>query len=127
LLVDYPGSQTSFPDGRKPNSHGLDMKQIIILKMHYYFAAQIRINTPEEYQKYIDKADQVFKKFKGKYLAVDNHPEVVEGSWNYTRTILIEFESKSDFEEWYYSPEYQEILKFRLQAADCDTILIEGY
>ncbi len=94
--------------------------------MSYYFIAQIRINDESEYQKYIDKSAEVFAKYKGKYLAVDNEPLVLEGSWNYTRTVVITFGSKSDFKAWYGSDDYQKILQHRLKAAKCDTVLVRG-
>ena len=94
--------------------------------MNYYFIAQIKIKDKKSYQKYIDKAASVFAKYKGEYIAVNDNPEILEGKWNYTRTVLIRFGNKSDFEKWYHSPEYQEILKYRLKAADCDTILVRG-
>lgn len=94
--------------------------------MSYYFVAQIKINDAIKYQKYIDKAGEVFKKFNGKYLSVDNEPTLLEGFWDYTRTVLIEFKSKNDFTDWYQSSDYQEILKHRLKAADCDTVLLKG-
>jgi uncharacterized protein (DUF1330 family) len=94
--------------------------------MSYYFIAQIRIKDLKEYENYIDKAGDIFKKYKGKYLSVDNNPQILEGNWDYTRTILIEFKSVTDFNEWYNSVDYQEILKYRLEAADCDTILVKG-
>ena len=91
-----------------------------------YFVAQIKINDHSEYQKYVDKADETFAKYKGEYLAVDNGPIVLEGDWKYSRTVIIRFESKNDFDSWYYSEEYQKILKHRLNAAVCDTVLVEG-
>jgi len=94
--------------------------------MSYYFVAQIRINDETEYQQYIDKVDEVFDRFNGVYLSVDNDPQIIEGNWNYTRTVLIRFDSKTDFNNWYNSNAYQKILKHRLKAADCDTILIKG-
>ncbi|MFZ1290122.1 MAG: DUF1330 domain-containing protein [Melioribacteraceae bacterium] len=94
--------------------------------MSYYFIANIKINDENEYQKYLDDVDIVFKKFNGKYLAVDESPNILEGSWHYTKSVLIQFETKKDFDDWYYSEEYQKILKFRLNAADCDSILIKG-
>ena len=57
--------------------------------MSYYFVAQIRINDDIEYQKYIDQAGVVFKKYNGEYLSVDNKPQVLEGDWTYSRTVLI--------------------------------------
>lgn len=92
----------------------------------YYFVANININDLNEYQKYVDKVDGVFSKYKGKYLALDDNPEVLEGKWKYTRSVIVSFETKLDFDNWYNSKEYQEILKYRLNAAECDTILIKG-
>ena len=94
--------------------------------MSCYFIAQIRINDEQEYQEYIDRAGAVFRKYRGEYLAVDNNPKILEGTWDYTRTVLIRFDNRDDFDAWYNSGEYREILKHRLRAADCDTILVQG-
>jgi uncharacterized protein (DUF1330 family) len=94
--------------------------------MSYYFIASIRIKDEQEYQKYIDHVDEVFQKFKGTYLVVDNSPMVLEGSWDYTRSVVIRFEAREDFDSWYSSEEYQTILKHRLAGAVCDTILVKG-
>ena len=94
--------------------------------MSVYFMASIRIHDPEEYQLYLDHAGEIFSRYKGRYLAVDNQPEVLEGAWNYSRAVLIYFDSKEDFESWYHSDDYQEILKYRSAAAECDTILIHN-
>jgi uncharacterized protein (DUF1330 family) len=94
--------------------------------MSFYFIANIKIKDQNKYQKYLDEVDEIFKRHNNKYLAVDDNPHILEGNWNYTRTVLIEFSTKQDFDKWYYSEEYQKILKYRLSAADCDTILIKG-
>jgi uncharacterized protein (DUF1330 family) len=94
--------------------------------MSYYFMANIRIEDIEEYQKYLDQAGQIFSKYNGKYLAIDNQTRVMEGSWDYSRAVLIRFNSEEDFNAWYQSEEYQQILQHRLKAATCDTILIKG-
>jgi len=70
---------------------------------------RIRIDDTLEYRKYLDKSEAVFKKYKGTYLSVDNEPLVLEGKWDYTRTVLIKFENKKDFEDWYHSDDYQDI------------------
>lgn len=94
--------------------------------MTHYFVAQIRIHDQDEYNKYLDKFDDIFSRYKGEYLAIDESPGHLEGEWNYTKSVLIKFNSKEEFEDWYYSEDYQRILKHRLNAADCDTILLEG-
>jgi uncharacterized protein (DUF1330 family) len=94
--------------------------------MTHYFSAQIKINDPAEYEKYLERFDDIFSQYKGEYLAIDESPTLLEGDWNYTKSVLIKFNSKQDFEDWYYSDDYQSILKYRLKASKCDTILIEG-
>lgn len=92
--------------------------------MSAYFIANIRINDEVEYQKYLEHVSEVFSKFNGKYLKVDNNPVVLEGKWDYSRLVLIEFPDTNSLTKWYHSNEYQTILKHRLLAADCDTIMI---
>jgi uncharacterized protein (DUF1330 family) len=94
--------------------------------MKHYFVAQIKINDPEEYEKYLEHFDEIFSRYNGEYLAIDEAPALLEGKWNYTKSVLIRFNSSKDFEEWYYSEDYQKILKYRLSSSDCDTILLEG-
>ena len=91
--------------------------------MSAYFIANIKIKDEDEYRKYLINADNVFSKFNGKYLTVDQHPEILEGNWDYSRLVLIEFPDKESLKRWYYSSEYQEIIQFRLAGADCDTII----
>jgi len=92
----------------------------------HYFVAQIKIHDHRTYQKYIDRAGDIFSKYNGEYLVVDDHPEIIEGKWNYDRTVIIRFNTKEDFKSWYHSKDYQEIVKDRLSSSICDTILLKG-
>jgi len=94
--------------------------------MSYYFFVRINIIDPAEYQKYLDKAGETFKRYKGEYLVVDDEPLVLEGSWDKARTVLIRFGSRKDFWDWYYSEDYQGILKHRITAAECNAMLVKG-
>jgi uncharacterized protein (DUF1330 family) len=94
--------------------------------MGVYFMASIQIRDEQDYQHYLDRADDIFARYRGTYLAVDKQAEVLEGTWDYSRAVLIHFESRADFDAWYRSEDYQTILQFRLSAAKCDSILIKG-
>ena len=94
--------------------------------MSAYFVAHIGITDFAEYEKYLEHCDEVFACYGGEYLAVDDNPVVLEGDWAYTKTVLIRFPNEVEFRRWYESPDYQDILKYRLQAAKCDTVLIKG-
>ena len=94
--------------------------------MTCYFLAQIRIDDLNEYRKYLDACDEVFARFNGTYLAVDSAPVVLEGTWDYSRTVIIAFPSEGDLHRWYCSDDYQRILKHRLAGARCDTLMVRG-
>jgi len=91
-----------------------------------FFVAQIRIHDPAEYRKYLDGCDEIFAKYNGEYLAVDDNPAILEGDWDYTKIVIIRFLNENDLRRWYESEEYQELRKFRLNAAQCDTLLVKG-
>jgi len=94
--------------------------------MSCYFIAQIRIHDQEEYGKYLAGVDDVFAKYKGEYLVVDDNPAVLEGEWPFTRIVVIRFPNEEELQRWYHSPEYQEILQHRLRAAQCSAIVAKG-
>ncbi len=94
--------------------------------MSSYFIAQIKIHDSQEYEKYLQGTDAVFSKYRGKYLAVDCNPERLEGEWKHDRIVVIEFPNDEELKRWYNSDDYKAILKYRLNAAECDTIIAHG-
>jgi uncharacterized protein (DUF1330 family) len=102
------------------------IKKPKIKKMAYYFSAQIKIMNQSEYDRYLENFDEIFSRHKGSFLAIDESPTVLEGEWNYTKSVLIRFNTREDFEAWYFSKDYQEILKYRLNAAISDSVRLEG-
>ena len=94
--------------------------------MSVYFVASISIHDADEYGKYLAACDQVFKEFNGEYLALDEAPEILEGSWTHDRMAIICFPCEKDFSKWYSSFKYQEILRHRLAGARCDSLLVHG-
>ena len=59
--------------------------------MPVYVVAQITITDRTRYDAYQAGFPEVFAKYRGELLAVDESPRVVEGEWPYTRTVLIKF------------------------------------
>lgn len=94
--------------------------------MSVYFIANIRMKDDATYQNYLKDVDRIFEKYSGEYLAVEEAPCLLEGSWPYSRLVLIRFPDEEALRQWYFSDEYQAILPYRLNAAECDTILVQG-
>jgi uncharacterized protein (DUF1330 family) len=94
--------------------------------MSVYFVAQITIHDRAEYSKYEAAFMPVFEKYKGRLLAVDESPDVLEGAWNCTRTVLIEFPRREDALAWAGSAEYQEIARHRWAASAANIVMIKS-
>jgi uncharacterized protein (DUF1330 family) len=62
-----------------------------------------------------------------KVLAFGPAKDVIEGQWHGTQTVLLEFESVDAAKEWYHSDQYQEALKLRQAAADCNGAVFSGF
>jgi uncharacterized protein (DUF1330 family) len=94
--------------------------------MSCYFIAQINIKKPNGYQKYLDGFAEVFEKFEGEVVAVDDAVDVLEGKWPFRRTVIIRFPDEAEARRWYDSTEYQELMKFRRRASHSNIILVDG-
>lgn len=92
-----------------------------------YAIAQLTITDRATYDRYQARFMGVMKKFKGRVLAADEHPRVVEGSWDREKVVLLEFPDEPSFREWAESPEYLEIAKDRKAGSDAVILLIKGF
>lgn len=94
--------------------------------MSCYLVAQINIDDPTEYERYLEGFDEVFERFGGTVVAVDDAVRVLEGAWPYGRTVIIRFPSETELSRWYDSEEYQRIARHRRAAARCNLISVSG-
>jgi uncharacterized protein (DUF1330 family) len=94
--------------------------------MSAYIVAQIQIEDREGYSNYEAGFMAIFAQFNGKMLSVDESPTLLEGSWNYTRTVLIEFPSSADVNTWYHSDEYQALAQYRFASSQANIVSIQG-
>jgi uncharacterized protein (DUF1330 family) len=74
--------------------------------MSSYFIVNIKMVDTNKYSEYLEYCDAVFKKYKGKYLAVDDKFQIIEGDYPYSRTVIMEFANENDFYDWYQSEDY---------------------
>lgn len=94
--------------------------------MTVYLVAKIEITDRSEYARYEAGFAEVFSKYQGRALSVDEDPTVLEGEWSCTRTVVLEFPSEASAMEWYESPEYQAIAKHRFAASTADVAIVRG-
>ncbi len=94
--------------------------------MSVYIIARFKIHDRSEYDRYSAGFSEVFKKFDGKMLSVDEDPTVLAGDWDDTRSVIIEFPSKESAIAWMTSADYQAIAKHRDAGSTANSILVKG-
>ena len=64
--------------------------------MSVYLIAQLNIHDRATYDKYVSGFMEIFDKYGGRVLAVDEAAKVLEGHWDYARTVLLEVRRAPD-------------------------------
>ena len=95
--------------------------------MSVYIIAQLKFTRRELYNRYQSRFADVFRKFRGKLLVADEHPVVVEGSWERDKVVIMEFPDEAAAQEFQTSPEYQEIAVDRKAGADAVVLTVRGF
>ena len=91
-----------------------------------YAIAQLTITDRAAYDRYQQRFMGVMKRFRGRLLAADEHPQVVEGSWDREKVVVLEFPDEPAFREWAESPDYREIAKDRHAGSNAVVLLVKG-
>lgn len=81
------------------------------------------INTLEEYK---SKVFPIVEKFEGKYVVIGGRLRKIEGSWNPSYLVMIEFPSFEQASQWYDSEDYKALKNLRQTAGHYDAVIIEG-
>lgn len=94
--------------------------------MPAYVFANIRVDDPIAYQKYIQTVPGTIEKYGGRYLARGGRVEVLEGDIQPGRTIILEFPTFEDAQRWYDSPEYCSAKEVRHCCARAELVIVDG-
>ena len=94
--------------------------------MTAYVIADIEVTDPEAYEGYKRAVATTIAAYGGRYLARGGHTDIVEGTWNPRRLVLLQFPSLARAREWYGSVSYAPLLALRLRSASTNLVFVEG-
>ena len=94
--------------------------------MSGYVIAQINMTNKEGFKIYAEQVPQTIKHYGGKYIIRAGEYKSLEGKWDYTRNVIIEFPTYEKALEWYNSDEYNQIKNLRLNNTEGNLIIIKG-
>ena len=94
--------------------------------MPAFVLAEVKVNDPEAYQKYIDQVPATIEAHGGRYLARGGEVEILDAHRSPERLVIVEFESMERAREWWNSEVYQGPKAIREAAAVSRIVLLDG-
>jgi uncharacterized protein (DUF1330 family) len=91
--------------------------------MPAYVIAHIDVTDPQNYEEYKKMSPSSIAHYGGRFLVRGPKPEVLEGTWDPKRLVLLEFPSVERAREWWASAEYAPA-KAKRQATSIGTLII---
>jgi uncharacterized protein (DUF1330 family) len=96
------------------------------VRMPAYIIAEVTVTDPTGYEAYRPLAGASIAQYGGKFVVRGGKAELIEGSPEPARVVVIEFADIDAAKRWYNSPEYQEALKIRLANSIGRVLLVES-
>ena len=95
--------------------------------MAAYVILDIDVRDQAGYEEYKKAGAPTIIAYGGKPLARGGRTEVLEGSWDPKRMVMLEFRSMEEAKRWWDSPEYNQAKKLRHKCAESNVIFLEGF
>ncbi len=94
--------------------------------MAAYLIVNVDVKDPAGFETYRQAVPATIAQYGGRYLVRGGQHEALEGNWQPTRLVVLEFPSLEAAKRWYASEEYRKLKPLRLQCAVADLVLVEG-
>jgi uncharacterized protein (DUF1330 family) len=94
--------------------------------MPAYVIAEMDVHDAEQYDRYRAATPAAVEAGGGRFVVRGGEIAVLEGDWQPTRLVVLEFEDLDAARRWYDSPEYLEARRLREGAATMRMVAVEG-
>lgn len=94
--------------------------------MAAYIIADVDVKDAKAFEPYKQPTIASVAQYGGRFIIQSSKHEVLEGKWNPTRFVVIEFPSPEAARRWYDSEEYREAKALRLRHAVSNMLLVDG-
>jgi uncharacterized protein (DUF1330 family) len=94
--------------------------------MPAYVIVETNVTDQEQYERYREVAPESIAAHGGRYIVRGGELTVLEGDWNPSRVVVLEFSDLETAKRWYASEEYGEARKLREGAASLNMVAVEG-
>ena len=94
--------------------------------MSAYIIFEVEVKDYEGYARNRDLIQPTLVPYEGKFLIRGGSVECLEGTWNPSRLVVVEFPDLEKAKEWWASDTYRPAKKVRQETTDTNMILVEG-
>jgi len=94
--------------------------------MTVYIVAQLKFVDRPAYDRYQAKFTGIFNRSDGRLLVADEHPRLLEGTWDREKIVILSFPSAESAETFLTSPAYEDIARDRKAGANAVVLMAEG-
>ncbi len=94
--------------------------------MPAYVIVETSVTDPEQYQQYMAASPGAVAEGGGRFLVRGGEHVVLEGDWQPSRLVVLEFEDLAAARRWYESEAYQAARKLREGAARFRMVAVQG-
>jgi len=91
-----------------------------------YIVVQISIHDPASYEVYKALAPASLAVYGGRYIVRGGASTILEGSWQPSRLVVLQFPTSDQARAWWSSPEYAPAKAVRQRSAHTEMLLVEG-
>lgn len=94
--------------------------------MTAYVIAETIVTDPERYEQYRAASPGAIAAGGGRFIVRGGELAVLEGDWQPSRLVIVEFDDLDAAKRWYESETYQEVKKLREGAAHLRVVAVQG-
>ncbi len=94
--------------------------------MPAYVIVETEVQDPEQYERYKAASPGAVHAGGGRFVARGGELAVLEGDWNPSRLVILEFPDLETAKRWYASPAYEEAKRLRKGAAELCMVAVQG-
>jgi uncharacterized protein (DUF1330 family) len=94
--------------------------------MPAYVIVETDVHDPEQYEQYKAASPGAVHAGGGRFVVRGGELAVLEGDWDPSRLVILEFSDLEAAKRWYDSQEYQEAKRLRKGAANLRMVAVQG-
>jgi len=94
--------------------------------MPAYVIVETDVHDPEQYEQYKAASPDAVHAGGGQFIVRGGELAVLEGDWDPSRLVILEFPDLEAAKRWYDSQEYQDAKRLREGAANLRMVAVQG-